>query len=98
MLEALASGLPIAAYPVTGPSDIVGDTGCGVLDWDLRLAALAALSISRDACRTAAEGYTWEASARQFFGNIREAHAAVGRVVAGIAGASDSVTGHDVAA
>lgn len=98
MLEALASGLPIAAYPVTGPSDIVGDTGCGVLDWDLRLAALAALSISRDACRTAAEGYTWEASARQFFGNIRRAHAAADSVVAGAAGASDSVTGHDVAA
>ena len=82
MLEALASGLPVAAYPVTGPRDIVGETGCGMLDWDLRLAALAALSIPRETCRAAAETYTWEASARQFFGNIRQAHGAIGSAVA----------------
>jgi glycosyltransferase involved in cell wall biosynthesis len=98
MLEALASGLPIAAYPVTGPRDIVGETGCGVLDWDLRLAALAALSISREACRVAAEGYTWEASARQFFGNIREAHAAAGHRVAGDDSAGTAAVGHEIAA
>ena len=42
LLEALASGLPIAAYPVTGPLDVIGTTGCGVLSDYLRLAALAA--------------------------------------------------------
>ncbi|WP_349367456.1 glycosyltransferase family 1 protein [Salinarimonas sp.] len=73
LLEALASGLPIAAYPVTGPLDVVGDSGCGVLDQDLRAAALAALEIPRDRCRAYGETFTWRESARQFFGNIRKA-------------------------
>lgn len=73
LLEALASGLPIAAYPVTGPLDVVGDSGCGVLDQDLRTAALAALEIPRERCRAYGETFTWHESARQFFGNIRKA-------------------------
>ncbi|WP_372422511.1 glycosyltransferase family 4 protein [Salinarimonas chemoclinalis] len=73
LLEALASGLPIAAYPVTGPLDVVGTSGCGVLDRDLSKAALAALEIPRDRCRAYGESFTWHESARQFFGNIREA-------------------------
>ncbi|MGP9821464.1 glycosyltransferase family 4 protein [Salinarimonas sp. NSM] len=73
LLEALASGLPIAAYPVTGPLDVVGTSGCGVLDHDLRKAALAALEIPRDRCRAYGETFTWHESARQFFGNIRAA-------------------------
>ena len=70
MLEALASGLPVAAFPVTGPSDIIGGSGCGVLDWDLRAAALGALHIPRDRCRAYSEGFTWRESARQFFANV----------------------------
>lgn len=73
LLEALASGLPIAAFPVTGPLDVVGHSGCGVLDHDLRAAALQALEIPADRCRAYGETFTWHESARQFFGNIREA-------------------------
>ena len=51
LLEALASGVPVAAYPVPGPADVVGGTGVGVLDEDLRAAALAALEIPRERCR-----------------------------------------------
>ncbi|WP_319799697.1 glycosyltransferase family 4 protein [Microvirga rosea] len=73
LLEALASGLPIAAYPVTGPLDVVGSSGCGVLSHDLREAALAALDIPRDRCRAYGETFTWRESARQFFSNIEGA-------------------------
>jgi glycosyltransferase involved in cell wall biosynthesis len=76
LLEALASGLPIAAFPVTGPLDVIGDSGCGVLDTDLRKAALAALDIPHERCRAYAESFTWRESARQFFTNIEAAHAA----------------------
>ncbi len=71
LLEALASGLPVAAYPVMGPLDVIGDSQVGVLDQDLRRAALAALDIPRDLCRVHASTFTWKQSAAQFFGNIR---------------------------
>ncbi|HYF56266.1 MAG TPA: glycosyltransferase family 1 protein, partial [Salinarimonas sp.] len=74
LLEALASGVPVAAYPVTGPLDVLGETGCGVLDWDLRAAALQALRIPRERCREEALAHSWAESARQFFGNVRAAH------------------------
>jgi glycosyltransferase involved in cell wall biosynthesis len=70
LLEALASGLPVAAFPVTGPLDVVGNSGCGVLDWDLRTAVLRALEIPKERCRAYGETFTWTESARQFFGNI----------------------------
>ncbi len=71
-LEALASGVPIAAFPVTGPRDVVGSNPIGVLHEDLRVACMEALRISRDACRSFALGYSWENSARQFVGHIRK--------------------------
>ncbi|MGD0024816.1 MAG: glycosyltransferase family 1 protein [Xanthobacteraceae bacterium] len=71
-LEALASGVPIAAFPVTGPKDVVGDNPVGVLHEDLRLACLQALRLSRDACRAFALDYSWEYSARQFVGHARK--------------------------
>jgi glycosyltransferase involved in cell wall biosynthesis len=74
LIEALASGLPIAAFPVTGPLDVIGASGCGVLDADLRGAALAALDLPRDRCRAYGETFTWHESARQFFSNIEKAH------------------------
>jgi glycosyltransferase involved in cell wall biosynthesis len=74
LLEALASGLPVAAFPVPGPNDVVGGTRVGVLDRDLRAAALAALDLSRAECRAEALRCGWDVSARQFFGNIVEAH------------------------
>lgn len=75
LLEALASGLPVAAFPVTGPLDVIGGTGAGALDTDLRAAALAALAVPRERCRAEALRYTWAESARQFYDNIAQAHA-----------------------
>ena len=70
LLEALASGVPVAAYPVAGPNDVIGDAPVGVLDEDLGRAALAALQIPRAQCRSYAESFAWEASARQFLANL----------------------------
>ncbi len=70
-LEALASGVPVAAFPVTGPKDVIGNHPVGVLNEDLRAACLAALQISRDACRRFALSRSWENSARQFIGHVR---------------------------
>jgi glycosyltransferase involved in cell wall biosynthesis len=69
-LEALACGVPIAAYPVTGPLDVIGNHPVGVLNDDLRAACISALAISRQTCRAFALGYSWETSARQFIGHI----------------------------
>jgi glycosyltransferase involved in cell wall biosynthesis len=71
-LEALASGVPVAAYPVTGPRDVIGGNPIGVLHEDLAVACMQALKISRDACRNFALSYSWENSARQFLGHVRK--------------------------
>jgi 1,2-diacylglycerol 3-alpha-glucosyltransferase/glucuronosyltransferase len=71
-LEALASGLPIAAFPVTGPKDVVADNPIGVLDEDLSRACMAALRLPRDGCREFALRYSWENSAKQFIGHARK--------------------------
>ncbi len=73
LLEALAAGLPVAAYPVAGPVDVIGPAAVGVLDEDLRTAALAALEIPRERCRAFALEHSWEASARQFLDNAAAA-------------------------
>ena len=70
ILEALASGLPVAAYPVRGPKDILEGAGVGALDADLGKAALAALRFSPFACRTYAERFTLRASAEEFAANL----------------------------
>lgn len=66
ILEAMACGTPVAAYPVTGPMDVIPGSGAGVVDEDLRAAALAALDCDRAAARRHAEGYSWEACAASF--------------------------------
>jgi glycosyltransferase involved in cell wall biosynthesis len=71
LLEALASGVPIAAYPVPGPLDIVDGTGVGVLDEDLARATRRALEIPGELCRALALQYTWSKSAEQFIENLR---------------------------
>ncbi|MBC7150587.1 MAG: glycosyltransferase family 1 protein [Rhizobium sp.] len=74
ILEALGSGVPVAAYPVTGPADIIpAGSGAGALDEDLRKACLAALERSREEARHLAEGYTWQAATKQFLDNVIEA-------------------------
>jgi glycosyltransferase involved in cell wall biosynthesis len=70
LLEALACGLPVAAFPVTGPIDVIENGRTGVLDEDLRSAALAALQLDPAQCRAAALAHTWEAATRQFVGNL----------------------------
>jgi len=71
-LEALSSGVPIAAFPVTGPKDVIGNNPIGVLNEDLRAACMEALWISRESCREFALCYSWENSARQFIGHARK--------------------------
>ena len=76
MVEAMASGLPVAALPVPGPLDVVGASGAGALDEDLRAACLAALAIPRRAALAHARTFTWAESARQFIANIEAARTA----------------------
>ena len=70
MLEAMACGTPVAAYPVIGPVDVVTPGVTGVLDEDLGAAALAALIIDRDGCRRAVEGCTWQRASEQFLSHL----------------------------
>jgi glycosyltransferase involved in cell wall biosynthesis len=69
-LEALACGTPVAAFPVTGPLDVIADHPIGALDENLQSACLRALEMSREACRNFALERSWENSARQFIGNL----------------------------
>ena len=66
MLEAMACGTPVAAYPVAGPLDVVGDSAGGVLDPDLRSAALRALALPRAGARARALEFDWSGVCRQF--------------------------------
>jgi glycosyltransferase involved in cell wall biosynthesis len=84
-LEALASGVPIAAFPVTGPKDVIANNPVGVLNEDLRAACMQALWISREACREFALRYSWENSARQFIGHAEKVAAATAAPVVPLA-------------
>jgi len=70
LLEALASGVPVAAYPVTGPRDIVTDTAAGALDDDLAVAVMRALTLDRAAARSHALGFTWARCADIFLDTL----------------------------
>ncbi len=70
LVEAMACGTPVAAFPVRGPIDVVKDPAVGVLKEDLRAAALEALGLDREAVRRYAEGYSWEFCSRQFQDNL----------------------------
>lgn len=71
LLEALASGVPVAAYPVTGPLDVIDGADVACLDEDLGQAVQGALSISPERCRAFAMNFSWRASAEQFLHNLR---------------------------
>ncbi len=70
LLEAMACGLPVAAYPVTGPIDVLADSSAGVMHEDLREACLAALNIDRAAARAHAEKFSWRAATEQFLSHL----------------------------
>ena len=70
MVEAMACGLPVAAFPVIGPIDVVGDSGAGVLDQDLRAACLACLDVSREQAIARAKQYDWSLATAQFLGAL----------------------------
>lgn len=80
--EALASGTPVAAYPVTGPRDVLSDARAGALDADLNVAVTRALTLGRADARAHGERFTWEASAAQFLSALEPLHPAAGALAA----------------
>ncbi len=92
LLEAMASGLPIAAFPVTGPRDILRNGVSGILDEDLGNAVVDAQHLDRVVVRANALKFSWTQTYQQFASNIRLAHRGAGSVkangsLAGIASA-----------
>lgn len=76
LLEALACGVPVAAYPVPGPMDVIGTSDAGALHDDLRVAAMQALDIGRAKPREHALKYSWQHVAKLFAGYLAPASAA----------------------
>ncbi len=70
MLEAMACGTPVAAYPSDGPSEVLADNQGGVLHRDLRQAFFGALATPRPAARARAQAFSWEQAARQFAAHL----------------------------
>jgi glycosyltransferase involved in cell wall biosynthesis len=75
LLEAMACGIPVAAYPVTGPRDVVVNGVTGVLDEDLNAAVRGALTLDAGACRRFALERSWEAATDQFLAALVPASA-----------------------
>lgn len=80
-LEAMACGIPVAAYPVQGPKDVVADSGAGALNEDLATAIREAIGINPEICRARALEHTWENSANHFEANLVSARRAGERAV-----------------
>jgi glycosyltransferase involved in cell wall biosynthesis len=70
MLEAMACGTPVAAYPVTGPRDVIAHGRTGILHEDLAVAVRGALALDRAACRQAALEKSWGRATGQFLGHL----------------------------
>jgi hypothetical protein len=66
----MACGLPVAAYPVTGPRDVLGTSNAGVMHEDLRTACLEALTLRRGDAVARARSFSWRAATEQFLGNL----------------------------
>jgi len=78
LLEAMACGLPVAAYPVTGPRDVIGNSKAGALRDDLRTACLDALELRREDAVARARLFTWRAATEQFFSHLHPRKRATG--------------------
>jgi glycosyltransferase involved in cell wall biosynthesis len=76
LVEAMACGLPVAAFPAAAPLEVIGSSGAGVLSADLKEAAMAALAIDRRQARRHAETFTWQRATDQFLENIMRVEAA----------------------
>ena len=70
ILEAMATGTPVAAYPAHGPIDIIPGSNAGAIDQDLKTACLKALECDRAVVRGYAEKFSWRASAEEFVHNL----------------------------
>lgn len=77
LIEAMACGTPVAAYPASGPIDVIREPSVGILSEDLHGAALAALDLDRSAVHRYALRYSWAAATQQFLGNLRSSTFAV---------------------
>src|SRR5260370_35122830 len=73
-LGAMACGVPVAAFPVNSPIDVIQDGVTGALDHDLEKAARRALTLDPKVCRENAVRCGWDASAREFEGNLVAGH------------------------
>lgn len=82
MLEAMACGTPVAAFPVTGPIDVVRHGFSGCLDDDLAVAARCALESSRAGCRSAALERTWARATEQFVSHLAPTQGRIERALA----------------
>ena len=70
ILESMACGTPVAAYPVPGPKDIIPGSDAGVIDEDLRKAAMACLDLDREQARKYSLTYSWRSCAEEFIQNL----------------------------
>lgn len=70
LLEAMACGLPVAAYPVTGPLDVIGDSSGGSLNTDLERACMDAIGLRREDAVNHAKKYSWSTSTKQFLQHL----------------------------
>lgn len=70
IIEAMASGTPVAAFPAHGPIDLIPGSNAGVINDDLKIAILEALKLDRGVVRTYAEKFSWKACAEEFIRNL----------------------------